>query len=155
MYMFNAGQDPHLPQRVDHTNLVYHTGLGFSMSIDPVYRLLWHGMRKQPGVGMIERHYDHLVSYDMRTVHHLQPMPISQSPGPNVAAGWPDVWGLPGYRSGYQDAENMLHVMQSEAVFDEAVRTQSGDIVAVGAFWGERLRRVINVVRAQVPTSMH
>jgi len=147
MYIFNYFNDSALPPRCDHTNLQYDTGKGFVITIDPAYQLLWRNARKAPGAFLVEWHYSHYVRRDMQDFYQLRQ--VRPLPGYH-GGGWPDVWGVAGRAACSQDSSDMLHVMHSPDVFEEVVQTRSGDIIEIGEFWGERLLRVLQTVRARL-----
>jgi hypothetical protein len=149
MYVFNPYDKPELPPRIDHTNMQYRTGRGFSMTIDPAYQLLWGGARKEPGAILVERHYDHLQDNDMG-IYNLITMSnylISHKP----QDGWPGVWATDGEPNSYLDSVEMLEAMHGPEVFDDLILTQSGRVYDVSANWGKRLIRVYDAVRQEVP----
>ncbi len=153
MYMFNALGDPAWPAKDEHTNVQYHTGAGFSLTIDPVYQLLWRGAKKGPNAFLMEWHYDHHQNEDLQTFYNLRTMRHFIGGYTTVDRGFPNLWGRPDTKGSYQDFMNMLRVMHSPAVFEDIVQLWSGEVMEVGAFWGQRLGRVRDAVRAQVPSS--
>jgi hypothetical protein len=153
MFVFNPYDKPELPPRIDHTTLQYHTGRGFSITIDPVNQLLWNGARKEPGAILVERHYDHQQDNDMG-IYNLITMRnfvISHKP----EDGWPYVWTSDGETAGYQDSVEMLEAMHGPEVFDDVILTRSGRIHDVSADWGQHLVRVYEAVRKQIPTGTY
>jgi hypothetical protein len=151
MFMFNAYDNPDSAPKVDHTHLQYQTGKGFSLTIDPVNQLLWRGARKEPDAILVEWHYDHYVRDDMRVFHNLRTIPNILPIYRMSNRELPDVWGIEGRKPRYQDSWDMLHIMHSSAVFEDVYLTRSGDVIE-GDFWGQRLIRVMQAVRQQIPT---
>ena len=153
MWMFNPNDHPELPPRAEHTNGLYNSGRGFSMTIDPTYRLHWRGKQPGPDAMLVEGHYDHQRVGDMH-MFHLTPMSTVLVPRHTASYGLPQR-GYPLWSDekldGINQARDILAVLQSPQVFDDIVETPYGDVVDVSDFWGSRLKGVLDVIRAQIP----
>jgi hypothetical protein len=145
--LYNPLGRPDLYDKVDHTQVRYHSGAGVSLTVDPVLQLLWHNHLKAPGAFLIEWHLTHLVNRDMYTTFGLQPFRNSIAAERSV-----DLWERDAdKRSHLQAYLEMRRIMHSPQVFDDYVRTLSGDVVDVSTFWGTRLKNVYADVRREIP----
>lgn len=149
MYMVNPFDDPNGPPRMDHTVVHYHTGLGFSMTIDPVYQLLLRNSAVVPRAIAIERHYSNNIQDNMLAYYGLRRMGELRHHFRNE--GWPNIWAIPGRVTEQEDIEDALDIMSGPEVFRDAVELSSGEIIDVSAYWGQRLWRTMQRVRKQVP----
>jgi hypothetical protein len=133
---FNPSADPNWGMSDEHTFLEANTGTGYSLTVDPTIRLQ-HGAPIAPGITRIEWHKSHEVDFDMTYMAHMHK--------PQSATRWkvPKFFADElGPAEGHRD---MVELMHSSAVFEEAVTTTQGNVHEVSKYWGS-LRGVIDSV---------
>lgn len=128
----------------EHTLFVYNTGKGFSLSLDPVFRLIWGNDEVESDALQVEWHYDHTVHTDLHELYRLQPA-LFHHRANNQFGFWKT-----GQHDSVQDLVNMHHIFNSPAVFEDVVIAPSGEVVDLAPL-GSRLAKVRQRIREQIP----
>ncbi len=123
----------------DQTNLQYHLGNGFVITIDPLLLTFRHHREPGSGTTLVEWHYDGLLTSDLGFygLHPLGKHRYTNDIYPN---------------DDHVPYAGLRRAMHDGSAFDNHIEMVGGSH-DVSAYWGDRLRRVYTEVRQEASTS--